>query len=164
MIKHQTIPKLVFSDDLVTCQPSIRAIWCQTNALSLGLTYEGQILDLMLLQFSAKMTQYNAQYLNLQQQVAYFHEQPAGYVMWSLEIDELVLVDIAVLTAFQGKGIATALLQQCIEIANLNNKPIRLTVTRSNSAISLYQGLGFKIVSSNDVHHQMQLDLPKYSR
>ena len=158
---HHTIPELVFSDDPVSCLPIIRAIWCETNAGSLGLEYEGPIVDLMLLQYSAKMAQYQTQYPNLQQRIAYFQKKASGYIMWSLENDELVVVDIAVLTAYQRKGIATELLQQCIKTANQNKKPVRLTVTRDNPAISLYLRMGFTIVSSNHVHHQMQRDLPK---
>jgi ribosomal protein S18 acetylase RimI-like enzyme len=158
---HHTIPELVFSDDSASCWPIIREIWCETNADFLGLEYEGPIVDLMLLQFSAKMAQYQTQYPNLQQRIAYFQKKASGYIMWSLENDELVVVDIAVLTAYQRKGIATELLQQCIKTANQNKKPVRLTVTRDNPAISLYIRMGFTIVSSNHVHHQMQRDLPK---
>ncbi|MFT4940965.1 MAG: ribosomal protein S18 acetylase RimI-like enzyme [Paraglaciecola sp.] len=158
---HHTIPELVFSDDSASCWPIIREIWCETNADFLGLEYEGPIVDLMLLQFSAKMAQYQTQYPNLQQRIAYFQKKASGYIMWSLENDELVVVDIAVLTAYQRKGIATELLQQCIKTANQNKKPVRLTVTRDNPAISLYLRMGFTIVSSNHVHHQMQRDLPK---
>jgi ribosomal protein S18 acetylase RimI-like enzyme len=158
---HHTIPELVFSDDSASCWPIIREIWCETNADFLGLEYEGPIVDLMLLQFSAKMAQYQTQYPNLQQRIADFQKKASGYIMWSLENDELVVVDIAVLTAYQRKGIATELLQQCIKTANQNKKPVRLTVTRDNPAISLYLRMGFTIVSSNHVHHQMQRDLPK---
>ena len=151
-----TRPDILISDEAASCIPLIREIWCSTNSHALGLDYQGPIIDLMHVQFSAKLTQYRAHYTKLQQRLAYVEDQPCGYVMWSDGADSLIVVDIAVLPTQQKKGIATSMLEFCFDIARQGNRPLQLTVSKGNPAISLYHKLGFRVTSSDAVYQQMR--------
>lgn len=72
-----------------------------------------------------------------------------GYVMVTLKQTFDTIMTIAVLNAFQGKGIGRALLTRALE--NLHNVNVTLSVKQDNMpAIKLYKSLGFKIFDSDD--------------
>ena len=78
--------------------------------------------------------------------------QPAGRLSVSRLATEIRVVDIAVLPAFRGRGIATALLAKVIADADDAGLPVTLHVEPWNPARRLYARLGFLEVAATDVH------------
>lgn len=68
------------------------------------------------------------------------------------ESDRARITDIGVFPEFRGRGFASTLIKYCINHALINNKPkIVLDVELTNeSALKLYDGLGFEIVNAHD--------------
>ena len=79
------------------------------------------------------------------------------------ESDRARITDIGVLPDYRGRGIASALIKQCINHALINNKPkITLDVEVNNiSALSLYDALGFDIVNAHD-YWQTPIHAPEF--
>jgi ribosomal-protein-alanine N-acetyltransferase len=70
----------------------------------------------------------------------------AGYIVFEPVLDEGHITDIAVGRKYQGRGIATGLLNKVLDLAGkLNVKSIFLEVRESNAAAKkLYSKFGFK--------------------
>ncbi|PJD94077.1 MAG: GNAT family N-acetyltransferase [Legionella sp.] len=68
------------------------------------------------------------------------------------ESDRARVTDIGVFPEYRGRGFAGALIKYCINHALINNKPkIVLDVEIANeSALKLYDGLGFNIINAHD--------------
>jgi ribosomal-protein-alanine N-acetyltransferase len=72
-------------------------------------------------------------------------DQPAGFALSRMIIDEAELLLIAVRPAFRGKGIGKYLLQQvCDTAAARGAKRLYLEVRDGNTAAKLYQATGFE--------------------
>jgi len=76
-------------------------------------------------------------------------EKIVGYLFYSVVLDEMELVTVAVEERYRKKGIARRLIEEMLETAAINSvKKIFLEVRVSNaSAQSLYKGFGFRDVS-----------------
>lgn len=68
------------------------------------------------------------------------------------ESDRARITDIGVFPEYRGRGLASTLIKYCINHALINNKPkIVLDVEITNeSALKLYDGLGFQITNAHD--------------
>ena len=79
---------------------------------------------------------------------AFYNKTIAGYMGISCILDEGYITNIAVFPNFRKKGIATAMLKNCINLAKEKKLAfISLEVRESNKkAIGLYEKLGFKTV------------------
>jgi putative acetyltransferase len=70
---------------------------------------------------------------------------------------ELVLGNIEILPAFQGRGIGTRVVQALLAEANTKQLPLTLQVLKANPrARSLYERLGFRRVSETTTHDLMR--------
>lgn len=70
--------------------------------------------------------------------------------------EEIRVIDIALLPAHRGRGIATALLGGLIEEAGSTAREIVIHVERGNRARSLYERLGFVVTEDLGVYLQMR--------
>ncbi|ASY80201.1 GNAT family N-acetyltransferase [Pectobacterium polaris] len=64
--------------------------------------------------------------------------------------NEWTIIQIQILPAYQGQGIAAWLLHTFLRQADEANIPVTLSVLKGNRAITLYQRVGFKVVDSAD--------------
>ena len=72
--------------------------------------------------------------------------------------DSLFIQSLLLVPEFQGKGIGTALLNEFITKALAVDKPVRLDVLQVNeSALKLYQRLGFTIQNTTELTFQLVL-------
>jgi ribosomal protein S18 acetylase RimI-like enzyme len=70
--------------------------------------------------------------------------------------DRTSLHQVAILPAYQGKGIGTALVRSLQDQSQATGKPIHLSVFQMNvGAQRLYERLGFRVVSSSERDVQM---------
>lgn len=83
--------------------------------------------------------------------------EPAGWLVLAETEEAILIVNIAVLEAWQGRGLGTWMLRSVIEKAGQRHIPVQLEVARINDAARrLYLRLGFHEVGGNEIHHQME--------
>ncbi|GKW28580.1 GNAT family N-acetyltransferase [Pectobacterium brasiliense] len=70
--------------------------------------------------------------------------------------NEWTIIQIQILPAYQGQGIAAWLLNTFLQQADEANVPVTLSVLNGNRAITLYQRVGFKIVDNDDIALKMK--------
>ncbi len=78
-----------------------------------------------------------------------------GRVTVEEKSDHIFLAYIALLPAYQNKGIGTEVISSVMKEASDKGKPLTLTVLCSNPAKALYERLGFVIVESDEVRHRL---------
>ena len=75
------------------------------------------------------------------------------------EDDEAYIVGlIAIHPNYQKRGIATMIINEYINIAQHNNKKIKIKTYKENPAKNLYERLGFKIYNEDETHVHMSID------
>ncbi|MGP1282501.1 MAG: ribosomal protein S18-alanine N-acetyltransferase [Parasphingopyxis sp.] len=73
------------------------------------------------------------------------NDEPAGFALSRMIVDEAELLLIAVRPAFRGKGIGRELLQRvCGTAADRGAKRLHLEVREGNAAANLYHAMGFE--------------------
>jgi ribosomal protein S18 acetylase RimI-like enzyme len=81
---------------------------------------------------------------------------PAGRLYVDRTPEEIVIVDIALLPEFCGRGIGSELLRSLLDEADASALPLRLHVAAGNPALRLYRRLGFVHVAEDGVYILMQ--------
>ena len=93
--------------------------------------------------------------------VIQFEGQDVGMLQVQERTEELFLVDLEILPRFQRRGIGTAVIQQLVELAASQGKPVALQVLKVNhSARALYQRLGFGVTGEKDTHYILAHSAP----
>ena len=103
-------------------------------------------------QFRAQDLYYRANYANATYQVILVDGHPAGRLYVARWPDEIRIMDIALLSAFRGRGVGSHLLANLQAEATATGKPLRIHVERFNPALSLYGRLGFRMVEDRGVY------------
>ena len=88
-------------------------------------------------------------------QIILVDESDAGFLSFECRDDHLYLGNVALLPAYQGRGIGTEVVRYLIHRANETDLPIRLQVLKSNPARGFYERLGFKLSGETDTHFQL---------
>jgi ribosomal protein S18 acetylase RimI-like enzyme len=90
-------------------------------------------------------------------QVIVFEGHDVGVVTIEEGESEIYLALIEVATAFQGRGIGTAVIQDILHHARQQNLPVALHVLKTNDAAKrLYERLGFAVTAVEDLKYKMQ--------
>jgi len=80
----------------------------------------------------------------------------AGFIDVEERSDRIVLRTIELASAFQRRGIGTALIRELVERAGRSGVPVQLRVLKCNPARTLYERLGFHAVGETETHLLMQ--------
>lgn len=83
-------------------------------------------------------------------------DKSAGRIYTHQSIDEIRLIDLALMPDFRGQGIGTALLTSLLAEATQSGRPVRFHVERMNRALRLYERLGFRVIGENGPYHLME--------
>jgi GNAT superfamily N-acetyltransferase len=103
-------------------------------------------------QFEAQHQQYQEGYRDASFNVILLDGQPAGRLYLARGIDEIRIVDIAILPAFRGRGVGTGLIMRIQADAAQAGKAVRIHVERFNPALQLYGRLGFRPIVDRGVY------------
>lgn len=79
-----------------------------------------------------------------------------GWVHFKETEAEIYLGQLYVTPAMQNRGIGGAITQQMIDTARKSGKSLRLDVMKNNRARSLYERLGFRVITSSQYKYTMQ--------
>jgi ribosomal protein S18 acetylase RimI-like enzyme len=99
-------------------------------------------------QFGAQDRWYREHYTRASFQVVLVDGEPAGRLYLYRSDDETRIVDIALLPAYRGKGIGSALLQDVLA----DGRRVTAHVERVNPALRLYERLGFSLAEDKGVY------------
>ena len=108
------------------------------------------------MQFNAQQQSYSAGYPEAVNNIILLAEQPIGRMLVDRAGDEILLVDIALLSDYRNQRIGSSLIRGLLDEAATAQKPVRLSVYKSNPALRLYQRLGFSQVAEDALYIEMQ--------
>ena len=84
-------------------------------------------------------------------------EERIGSLLVERTDEEIVLVSIYLLPAWQSRGIGSRILASLAKEADARKIPIRLKVLRVNErAVALYERFGFVVIDTTATHHGMR--------
>jgi len=105
---------------------------------------EGQRETFLKWQFEMQRREYDARFPNAEYDVIVIDGEPAGRIWIARTDEEIRLLDIAILTAFQNRGVGTILLRKLIDEAKVTGKRLRhMVFVLNNNAHRFYERLGF---------------------
>lgn len=95
-------------------------------------------------QYAMQKQEYETRYPGARYDVILVDDQPAGRIWVGADDTQIRLLDIALLTEFQNRGVGAYLLRQLIDEAQREQKPLRHMVFMLNdNAHRFYERLGF---------------------
>ena len=104
------------------------------------------------MQFQAQHRYYTEHYLNADFQVVEVAGTPAGRLYLHRRMDEIRIMDIALLPEFRRQGIGAQLIEQVQSEGRQKNLPVTIHVERFNPALRLYERLGFSLLEERGVY------------
>lgn len=105
---------------------------------------EGQREAFLKWQFEMQRSQYDARFPDADYFVILIDDQPAGRIWIGQDAEQIRLLDIAILPAFQNRGAGTILLRKLIDEAKVSGKRLRhMVFVLNNNAHRFYERLGF---------------------
>jgi len=107
-------------------------------------------------QFNAQHTFYHQQFNEAEFLIIEQDNEPIGRLYLDRRDDEIRIVDIALLPSHRNRGIGTKYLESILEEGQGAGLPIRIHVERNNTALRLYERLGFQKVTENGVYFLME--------
>ena len=115
-------------------------------------------LDMLLnMQFQAQTSSYRAQFPDADHQIVLVDGATAGRTLVDRSSEQLVLVDISILPAYQKGGVGSALVGELIAEARAAGLPVRCSVGVSNpGSLRFHQRLGFRVVSQDPVYCELE--------
>jgi ribosomal protein S18 acetylase RimI-like enzyme len=107
-------------------------------------------------QFAAQTAHYAQHYPGMSADVIVVDDEPVGRLLVARRAEEILIVDIAILPAFRGRGAGSVLLGRLREQARAAGKRLSIHVERENRARRLYERLGFRLVGEHGVYVRME--------
>jgi len=147
--------------------PFLRRLYISTRWEEMALVAdwtEAQKIAFLESQFAAQRSYYLVHYANAAFDVLEAQGVAAGRLYLDRQADTLLIVDIALLPQWCGRGIGTALLEAMFAEARLTGRGVTISVEKFNPAQRLYRRLGFREYAEDDVywfmHWSPQADAP----
>jgi GNAT superfamily N-acetyltransferase len=130
------------------------SVYASSREEELGLTAwdSDQKRAFLAMQFAAQDRYYREHFPDAHYDVIEADGEPVGRLYVARGMEEIRIVDIALLPAHRGRGIGRALLAALQEEAAYSRCPIVIHVERSDRARRLYTRMGFVPVEESGVH------------
>jgi GNAT superfamily N-acetyltransferase len=134
--------------------PFLLQLYISTRWLELSVTdwADAQKIAFLESQFAAQRSYYLSHYAGAAFDVLEERGVPAGRLYLARLADTLLVIDIALLPQWCGRGIGTALLEAMFAEARLAGKGVTVSVEKFNPAQRLYRRLGFREYAEDDVY------------
>jgi GNAT superfamily N-acetyltransferase len=107
------------------------------------------------MQSSAQLKHYRLNYPRAEYQIIEQNDVAVGRLIVDRSKNPILLMDIALLPEYQGKGIGTALIQDLMAEAARRSWSLCLHVETFNPAMQLYSRLGFVKSGEIGIYHEM---------
>ena len=140
-------------------QDFLYAVYASTRAYEVNtFGWDAARADAFLkMQFTMRTRSYAMQMPDVATYVVRVDGEAAGCTIVNRSENEISLIDIAVLPAFRGKGIASSVIRKLQNESAASRKPVSLSVEKNNpNAYRLYLSLSFVVVGETDLSYAMQ--------
>ena len=107
-------------------------------------------------QFDARERQYRQIWPDANDEIVIVDGKACGRRLWHQSETELRLIDIALLSVFQGSGIGASLIRDLQRHSDFQSKPLRLSVMTANPARRLFRRLGFSDNGRDEIYLHME--------
>ncbi len=108
------------------------------------------------MQSKAQLIHYTTYYPQAEYNLILLDSRPIGRLFILRGIEEIRIMDIALLPGYRGQGIGSILLEQILHEGRERNLPVTIHVERFNPALHLYVRLGFRLVEDKGVYYFMK--------
>ena len=112
--------------------------------------------DFLRFQFHAQRTHYDKHFANAEFLIIELAGKPIGRLYIDRRQSEIRLVDIALLSVHQGKGIGGQLMADILAEGEQKGLLVRIHVEHNNPAMRLYDRLGFRKIEEQGVYWLME--------
>lgn len=138
----------------------LRGLYASTRAAELALTNwsDAQKLAFTDSQFDLQRHHYRTYYLTTEWNVLEDNGVPMGRLYLERRATTLLVIDIALLPEWRGRGLGTSLMEWVCVQARAAGKSVTVAVEKYNRAQTLYRRLGFRETADHGVHWDMQWD------
>jgi ribosomal protein S18 acetylase RimI-like enzyme len=136
----------------------LRELYASTreDELALAPWSEEQRRDFLDFQFGAQKAHYEEHHPSAGHDVILYDRERAGRFYVDRSEREINVIDLALLPAFRGRGIGSALLGSVIDEARDDGREVLFFVEQSNRARALYERLGFELSGDLGVYLEMR--------
>lgn len=139
-------------------EPFLYELYCSTRAeemagWGLDRTQQKAFLEL---QFKARQRHYDIAFSGAEHKIILCDDRPIGRMLVYRSEREIRLVDIALLSEYQQRGIGGSLLQALLDEARTTGKSVTLHVDKFNRAARLYERLGFSVTGDTGGSFKME--------
>jgi GNAT superfamily N-acetyltransferase len=143
------------ADDL----PSLRELFCVEHAQRFAHANlpAAPLQQLLHLQFTARETQYRAEFPAADFDVVLHNSKPVGNLYALRGPDRFVLIDICLRPEVRGRGIGGQLVQDLVTLARAANMPLSAHVMLDSKAWRLWQRLGFRDLGNDGVYRRIEV-------
>jgi ribosomal protein S18 acetylase RimI-like enzyme len=108
-------------------------------------------------QYEMQKREYDTRYPDARYEVILVDGLPAGRIWVGTDDTQIRLLDIALLTEFQNRGVGSQLLRQLIDEAKRANKPLRhMVFVLNENAYRFYERLGFTTIEDLGGYKHME--------
>jgi ribosomal protein S18 acetylase RimI-like enzyme len=116
-----------------------------------------QLEMLFSMQYRARTGSYEATFPKSQNSVILSGDTPIGQIWVDRNGGQILLVDIALLPAYRGTGIGSALVEELIAEARQSGLPLICSVATNNpGSLRFHQRLGFAIVAEDPMYYELE--------
>jgi ribosomal protein S18 acetylase RimI-like enzyme len=138
--------------------PFLRRLYATTRAEELAATgwSDAQKLAFTDSQFGWQRRHYRTHYPGTEWGVLEVSGTPMGRLYLQRRITTYLVIDIALLPKWRGRGLGTTLMKWVCTQARAAGKSVTVTVEKFNRAQALYRRLGFREISEGDVYREME--------
>lgn len=136
----------------------LHRVYASTREEELAVTgwSEEQKEQFLRMQFGAQHDHYQKHFPDAKYDVILAGDTPIGRLYVDRRVDEIRIIDIALLAEHRGAGVGGGLVRQLIDEAATDGKSVRIHVEHNNPAMRLYERLGFKKIEDVGVYHLME--------
>jgi GNAT superfamily N-acetyltransferase len=118
---------------------------------------EGQKELFIKWQFDLQRREYDTRFPDAKYELILIGGEPAGRIWTGRDEEQIRLLDIALLSQFQKRGVGTLLLGRLIDEAARAQKPLRhMVFVLNNDAHRFYERLGFVIIEDLGAYKHME--------
>ena len=118
---------------------------------------EGQREAFLKWQFDLQRREYEARFPDAEYNVILIDGEPAGRIWIGRKDEQIRLLDIAILTAFQNRGAGTILLRKLMDEAMVTGRRLRhMVFVLNNDAHRFYERLGFVVIEDLGGYKHME--------
>jgi len=107
-------------------------------------------------QFDAQHRYYQEHYPEAAFQLILLDRLPIGRLYVARQLDQILVIDIALLPEHRNAGIGSRLLRDLLHEGATTGKPVRIHVEKFNPALHLYERLGFAPIADQGVYWFME--------